>query len=183
LRCAIDDLLDGAHCIEQFFLFDLFAGVGGVLEFGTASPQGRKRREGWAELSTDRLFDGEVATFLGSPKALLRKHSDEGETRCVVGSYVRRFRVGVSDEPGRLVPPSRFGDPTIAGGLASGDSLQFAEPSAAVRWRERRWLPRFMMTLTSTSLSERTLSAGRNAHSSRPWAKRPTASESLRRVR
>ena len=89
LGCAIDDLLDGAQRIEQFLLFDLLTGVGGVLEFGTTSPQGRKHREGLAELSTDCLFDGEVATFLGRPKALLRKHSDEGEPRCVVGGDVR----------------------------------------------------------------------------------------------
>jgi hypothetical protein len=72
LGCAIDDLLDCAQCVEQFLLFDLLTGIRGVLEFGTTSPQCRKRHEGRTELSTDCLFDGEVPTLLGRPKALLR---------------------------------------------------------------------------------------------------------------
>ena len=56
-----------------------------------------KRHEGRAELSADGQFDGEIATLLGRPKASLRKHSDEGEPRRVVGGNVRRFRIGVRD--------------------------------------------------------------------------------------
>jgi len=45
-------------------VFDLLAGVRGLLEFGATSPQRRKRRDERAEVSTGGMFDGEMATLL-----------------------------------------------------------------------------------------------------------------------
>jgi hypothetical protein len=80
-RSPVDDLLNCAECVEQFFLFDLLTGIGRILELSGATPsQCRERGEGRPELCTNGVFDGQMPTPLSGAKALLSEHSDEGET-------------------------------------------------------------------------------------------------------
>lgn len=63
--CGVDNAFGGGDGFGEFGLVDLFAGVGGVFEFGSASAQGAVGGEVGTKLCADGMFDSEVASLLG----------------------------------------------------------------------------------------------------------------------